>query len=191
MRKALTEREQNAIKAKLIESCRVSWERYGYKKTGVAELAAAAGIATGAFYQFYPSKEMLFAETANNFSRKLYDIMTAHKPQSPTKRDFAESVKLCIDEMFGNKWIFTLREDAEAILRKLPEDYLTQDFQKDLLDITSVVHLYGLTPKVSPEEITAVFHTLFMSIYLTDIIGESHRQALDLLLDSVIVNLFE
>ena len=40
MRKSLSEREQNAIKAKLIESCRICWERYGYKKTGVAELAS-------------------------------------------------------------------------------------------------------------------------------------------------------
>ena len=191
MRKALSEREQSVIKSKLIESCRVCWERYGYKKTGVAELASMSGISTGAFYAFFPSKEILFIETANAFIKKLYKLMTDCKPAIPTRYDFAVGFKKCASEMFENKWIFSLREDGETFLRKLPEDFLEQDFRQDLLDITAVVNLYGLVPKVSMEEIVAVFHTLLMSIYLTDIIGATHRQALDLLIDSVIVNLFE
>ena len=191
MRKSLSEREQNAIKAKLIESCRICWERYGYRKTGVAELASMSGISTGAFYTFFPSKEMLFMETANAFTRGLYEMMAACKPKESTKYDFAAGFKRCAEAMFENKWIFSLREDAETFLRKLPEDFLAQDFQQDLLDIAAVVALYGLKPKVSMEEIVAVFHTLLMSIYLTDIIGTTHRQALTLLIDAVIVELFE
>jgi len=191
MRKSLSEREQNAIKAKLIENCRICWERYGYKKTGIAELASMSGISTGAFYMFFSSKEMLFIETANTFIRKLYELMAECKPSEPTKHDFAVGFKQCANEMFENKWIFSLREDAETFLRKLPEDFLDQDFKQDLIDITAVVKMYGLIPKVPMEEIVAVFHTLLMSIYLTDIIGATHKQALDLLIDSVIVNLFE
>jgi len=191
MRRALTEREQNAIRAKLLESCRVCWERYGYKKTGVAELASMSGISTGAFYSFFPSKEMLFIATANAFTKKLYGLMAACKPKEPTKDDFAVGFKQCADAMFENRWIFSLREDAATFLRKLPEDFLEQDFQQDLLDITVVIKLYELTPKVPMEEIVAVLHTLLMSIYLTEIIGASHRQALHLLIDSAIANLFE
>ena len=191
MRKALSEREQNAVKEKLIENCRVCWERYGYKKTGVAELASMSGISSGAFYSFFPSKEMLFIETVNTFVKKLYDMMAMYKPENPTRNDFAEGFKKCIDEMFENKWIFSLREDAAAFIRKLPEDFLEQDFRQDLIDITAAVSQYGLRTKVPMEEITAVFHTLFMSIHLTDIIGTTHRQALYLLIDSVIINIFE
>jgi len=191
MRKSLSEREQNAIKLKLIDSCRVCWERYGYKKTSVAELAAMSGISTGAFYSFYPSKEMLFIETANAFIKKLYEIMAQYKSQTPTTHNFVAGFKRCIDEMFENKWIFSLREDAETFMRKLPEDFLEQDFKQDLLDVTAVVNLYGLIPKVPMEEIVAVFHTLLMSIYLTEIIGTPHKQALNLLIDAVITNLFE
>ena len=191
MRKALSEREQNAIRGKLIESCRICWERYGYKKTGVAELAAMSGISTGAFYSFFPSKELLFIETANTFMKKLYDMMATCKPKNPTRNDFADGFKKCADEMFENKWIFSLREDAETFMRKLPEDFLEQDFQQDLIDITAVVNLYELKAKVPMEEIVTVFHTLLMSIYLTDIIGTMHKQALHLIIDSVIVNLFE
>jgi len=191
MRKPLSEREQTAIRAKLLENCRICWGRYGYKKTGVAELASLSGISTGAFYMYFPSKEMLFVETANAFTKKLYDIMIARKPKNPTKHDFALGFEQCTDEMFANAWIFSLREDAETILRKLPEGYLEDDFQQDLLDITAVVDLYNLSPKVPMAEIVAVFHTLLMSIYLTEIIGAAHRQALRLLADSAIDNLFE
>ena len=191
MRNPLSERKQDAIKAKLIESCRICWERYGYKKTGVAELASMAGISTGAFYSFFPSKEMLFMATVDAFVKKLYALMANYRPKTPTKQDFAAGFKQCTDEMFKNKWVFSLREDAETFLRKLPEDFLEQDFRQDVLDITAVVDLYGLAAKVSMEEIVAVFHTLLMSIYLTEIIGPSHRQALDLLIDSAINDLFE
>jgi AcrR family transcriptional regulator len=191
MRKPLTEREQLAIKSKLLENCRVCWERYGYRKTGVAEIAALSGISTGAFYKFFPSKEMLFAETANAFAHKLYGIMTTCKPEKPDRYTFADNLKRCTHELFDNTWIFSLREDAEALLRKLPEDYLGQDFKNDLFNIAAVVNSYGLVPKVSMEEIVAVLHTLLMSIYLTDIIGPTHREALELLIDSAIVDLFE
>ena len=191
MRKALSEREQKAIKEKLIQNCRICWERYGYKKTGVAELAAMSGISTGSFYSFFPSKEVLFLETVNDFTKTLYDIMERFKPENPTLKDFASGFKKCTDEMFENKWIFSLREDASAIMRKMPVDFLEKDFRQDLIDITTIVNLYGLKAKVPMEEIVAVFHTIIMSIYMTDIIGSTHRQALNLLIDSVIVNMFE
>ena len=191
MRKSLSEKEQNSIKAKLISNCRFCWERYGYRKTGVAELASMSGISTGAFYSFFPTKEALFIATANDFLTKLYELMTACRLQKPTKHDFAAGFKKCIDEMFENKWIFSLREDIETFLRKLPEDFLEHDFQQDLLDISAIAGLYGLKAKVSMEEIVAVLHTLLMSIYLTDIIGTPHRQALYLLIDAVIGDLFE
>jgi Transcriptional regulator len=191
LRKALSEREQNAIKEKLIQNCRICWERYGYKKTGVAELAAMSGISTGSFYSFFPSKEVLFLETVNDFTKNLYDIMERFKPENPTLKDFASGFKKCTDEMFENKWIFSLREDASAIMRKMPVDFLEKDFRQDLIDITTIVNLYGLKAKVPMEEIVAVFHTIIMSIYITDIIGSTHRQALNLLIDSVIVDMFE
>jgi hypothetical protein len=117
--------------------------------------------------------------------------MNEHRPDHPTKHDFATAFKMCADAMFENRWIFSLREDMETFLRKLPEDYLVQDFRQDLIDISAVIGAYGLTIKVPMENIVAVFHTLLMSIHLTDIIGPTHKEALHILIDSVIVDLFE
>ena len=191
MAKAFNENEMEIIRQKLIESCRVCWERYGYRKTNVAQLCEMSGISTGAFYAFYPTKEMLFIATANAFQEKLYDVLQKNKPDNPTKQDLANGFKKILEELTKNKWVFSLREDYEVFLRKLPSDFLEQDQQKDMLGISEIIEFYGLVPCVSIEEITAVVYTLYMSLYFSDIVGKHHTAAIGLLLDSVIDKLFE
>jgi AcrR family transcriptional regulator len=191
MAKAFNENEIEAIRQKLIESCRICWERYGYRKTSVAQLCEMSGISTGAFYAFYPTKEMLFIATANAFQEKLYTLLRDSKPENPSKQDLANSFKMMLEELAHNKWVFSLREDYQVFLPKLPSDFLEQDQQKDMLDISEIIEFYGLVPRVSMEEITAVVYTLYMSLYFTDIVGKHHTTAVGLLLDSVMDKLFE
>ena len=191
MAKAFNENEMEIIRQKLIESCRICWERYGYRKTNVAQLCEMSGISTGAFYAFYPTKELLFIATANAFQEKLYTILQDSKPENPTKQDLANGFKMMLGELANNKWIFSLREDYQVFLRKLPSDFIEQDQQKDSLDISKIIVFYGLVPIVSIDEITAVVYTLYMSLYFSDIVGKHHVSAVGLLLDSVIDKLFE
>ena len=45
---------------KLLQAARTEFLRNGYKKTSVADIAAAAGLAVGSVYKYYPSKKELF-----------------------------------------------------------------------------------------------------------------------------------
>jgi len=191
MAKAFSESEMEAIRQKLIESCQVCWEKYGYRKTNVSEISAMSGISTGMFYNFFPSKEMIFITTANTFNEKLYALLRDSKPPNPTKYDLAKGFKLIVEELSRNKWIFSLREDFEVILRKLPKDFLQQEYNKDLFDIAGFIELYGLKPKTSIEEITAVVYVIMLSLNFTDVIGQHHVFALEMLIDMAIENLFE
>ena len=191
MAKAFTENEMEIIRQKLIESCRICWEKYGYKKTNVAELCAMSNISAGAFYAFFPSKEMLFVTTANHFTEKIYGILRSNKPEQPTKYDLIKSFGLIIEELAQNKWIFSIRGDYEVFLRKLPKDFLAQEYRKDLFDIAEVIKLYELTPKFSIEEITSVVYTIVLSLYFADTIGEHHKFACGLLINAVFEKLFE
>ncbi|MDR1955438.1 MAG: TetR/AcrR family transcriptional regulator, partial [Treponema sp.] len=74
MAKSFTDSEREIIRSKLIESCMESWSKYGYHKTNVSELCQIAGISTGAFYQFFASKELLFVESVMNFVSSLSRI---------------------------------------------------------------------------------------------------------------------
>ncbi|MDR3305220.1 MAG: TetR/AcrR family transcriptional regulator [Clostridiales Family XIII bacterium] len=181
----------SAIKRRLIENCRICWERYGYKKTGVSELAAMTGISPASLYTFFSSKEVLFAETANDFYNGLYELIRTRKPMKPTKSDLAESFKLAVGEIRKNKWIFNLRDDYEVFMRKLPPGYLEQDYQRDLIDISRIIDIYGVKPKASLSEITAVIYSIVLSLYFTDVIGEQHQNAVDFLIDSAVGKLFQ
>ena len=134
---------------------------------------------------------MLFIATATAFQEKLYALLRDNRPENPTKQDFANGFKLILEELGNNKWVFSLREDYEVFLRKLPSDFLEQDHKKDLIDISRIIEFYGLVPRVSMDEITAVVYTLFMSLYFTDIVGKHHLSAVGLLLDGVLDKLFE
>ena len=191
MAKAFSESEMESIKEKLIESCRVCWEKYGYRKTNVAEICAMSNISTGAFYAFFPSKEMLFVTTANEFNGKLLSIFKESRPTDPTKYDLAAGFKLIVEELKNNKWIFSVRGDYEIFLRKLPKGFIEQDREKDMIDIKNFIKIYNVKPKASIEEITAVIYTIVMSLYFSDTIGKHHSFALDLLIDSAMEKLFE
>jgi hypothetical protein len=123
--------------------------------------------------------------------KKLYGILTENIPINPTKHDLADRFKHFVGEGFENKWIFLLRDDYETFLRKIPEDLWEKDSQKDLANIAEVIQLYGLVPKVSIDEISAVLNTLYMSIDIPDVIGGLQRRALELLIDSAMEKLFE
>lgn len=47
------------------------FEKKGFKDTSVAEIMKQAGMATGTFYNYYPSKDKLFMEIYNDENAKL------------------------------------------------------------------------------------------------------------------------
>ncbi|MCL2826037.1 MAG: TetR/AcrR family transcriptional regulator [Eggerthellaceae bacterium] len=191
MAKAFSENESGLIREKLIENCRICWQRYGYRKTSVSQLASLSGISTGAFYSFFQTKEMLFLTTANEFQQRLYALLSDSRPENPTKLDLAAGFKMIVAELRNNQWYFSLHEDYEVFVRKLPQGFIEEERSKDLIDITNIVELYGVTPKASLAEITAVIYTIVLSLYFTESIGPCHPFALETLIDVAIDKLFE
>ena len=67
-------REANDLidkKAEILKCGRELFRTKGYKDTNVAEITKMAGIATGTFYNYYPSKDKLFIEIYNEVNVKL------------------------------------------------------------------------------------------------------------------------
>lgn len=186
MGKAFSESESAMIKQKLIESCRICWDKYGYKKTGISELARMAGISAGAFYAFFDSKEILFIETSNYYTDEILKKVKATIPKQPTKYEFASGLKVLMRELISNRWLFSLRDDMQLFLRKLPPDFMENNWKNDLLNFQSLIDEYGLTIKVSIESFTSVISILTMSMYYPEFIGDSYFEAIDLLIDGVI-----
>ncbi len=60
MPRAHTPAERARIRARLLRAGREGFARAGLAKVSIAELARAAGIGKGSFYQYFDSKEALF-----------------------------------------------------------------------------------------------------------------------------------
>lgn len=58
-------------KAKILDSGKELFSTQGFKDTSVADITKNAGIATGTFYLYYPSKEELFMEIYLEENEKL------------------------------------------------------------------------------------------------------------------------
>jgi AcrR family transcriptional regulator len=64
-------------RARILAAARAQVSDGGWEQTQVASIAAAAGMATGTVYRYFPSKAELFAEVVAEVSRQELDVMSA------------------------------------------------------------------------------------------------------------------
>lgn len=112
---------RDKIREQIIEAGFELIKQYGLKKTAVGDIAKKAGIATGTFYNFFPSKEEF-----------VYQIVLF-------KRDV---LKGYFDELIQNGKIG--REDFRGYLRKV---YLSDGNIFDYLDDSEIAMLNARWPK--------------------------------------------
>ena len=62
-------------RSRILEAARTLVSEGGWKDTQVASVAAAAGIATGTAYRYFPSKADLFAEVLSAVSQREVDVL--------------------------------------------------------------------------------------------------------------------
>ncbi len=99
--------------------------QYGFEKTSVKMILAEAGVVTGSFYHFFPSKEDLFEAVIEKYlrgySQRVSDILND------------ESLNL---EQIVDKILEELSHTSEEYYQKLQGDKLHWTVQASLHDIT-------------------------------------------------------
>lgn len=50
------------VRGRILEAARERFESFGYRRTGVADIAREAGVAAGTLYRYFKSKEQIFRE---------------------------------------------------------------------------------------------------------------------------------
>lgn len=64
-------------RSRILEAARTLVSEGGWGEAQVASVAAAAGIATGTVYRYFPSKAELFAQVLSKVSQREVDVLTA------------------------------------------------------------------------------------------------------------------
>jgi len=191
MARSFSDRERETIRRALIDACKQCWTRFGYHKTGVRELADMAGISAGAFYQFFDSKEVLFVAAAQDFQDELVQLFHGNMTRYPGKRGLAESIKAVAGEISQASWLTAMWEEWPAIARKLPAQFVEQDFQRDAVRIGDILAQYGLRPRQSTQMVTQIIDILLSSISRTQFMPGQTDEAFNFVIDAVVDALFE
>jgi AcrR family transcriptional regulator len=150
-----------------------------------------ANISTGAFYQFYASKELLFVEAAQETEREAKRIAEENMARHSGKRGVAEALKAIVRFMGDTPWIADMQSDWDVILRKLPPDFVERDFMRDISLIERYAADFGLKATLPPERLALVINTILMTVRNRKFLPGDVDGAVDFIIDAAVDKMFE
>lgn len=191
--KAFTQQETRIILQKLKESGRRYAAARGVRKTTVDELAEDAGISKGAFYKFYPSKEMLFFQVLEDMHTEIYQAAAAvleRNREKPAADRAAEAVLAACRIMGQSGMMDFMERDAAFLLRKVPIEVQEKHYHSDEVHVKELLRTAGLEPKGGMELAAAMVRGLFLTVSHRESIGPLYPEVLDALVRGACQRLF-
>lgn len=175
MATAFTSEEKEVIRKKLHKVAKECLQRYGVKKTTVDQMAAMVDISKGSFYNFYPSKEMLFFTILEEYQIDVMNRLTEQLGME-TKIDTNRLVQLLYDfyQDFRYSFMYTIfkNHEMELLVRKLPKEVITNHHLIDDRMVKKIVSRINIRENISVEIVSALFRTIAMTILHIEEIGE-------------------
>lgn len=184
-----SESEMRTLRERLIKTAKELLVRFGVRKTTVEQIAQTAGISTGAFYRFYDSKELLFFEVLELMHKEIYgralDIL-----RSRTDLPDAERMELAFLSFFSHISELGISDvwetDMDYLLRKVPEETLSNHWSDDKSHIRDLIENSGLRLSVSAEDATAIVYALTaMLSHKKDFHGDEFEKTMKFLIRAV------
>ena len=180
MATAFTSEEKEVIRKKLHKVAKECLQRYGVKKTTVDQMAVMVDISKGSFYNFYPSKEMLFFTILEEYQIDVMNRLTEQLGME-TKIDTNRLVQLLYDfyQDFRYSFMYTIfkNHEMELLVRKLPKEAITNHHLIDDRMVKKIVSRINIRENVSLEIVSALFRTIAMTILHIEEIGEEQFDA--------------
>jgi len=104
-RKTQRVQEQLADKrVRILQAARLLAAKGGFRATGIDAVAAAAGIATGTVYRYFPSKAALFVEVVSRVSEREVGIVAAlARKHGPAQVLLGEAIGLFAERALANR----------------------------------------------------------------------------------------
>jgi AcrR family transcriptional regulator len=138
---AFDDRERDAIRKRLLAAATEALGRGGLGAASVADLAAAASIAKGSFYAFYPSKEHLFMEALESvearYRARFAEAVPGHgTPTERLERAFLAAFGMAESES-ALRWIDG--STMERLARALPPERIAEHAAADLRAMEALV----------------------------------------------------
>lgn len=192
MPKGFSEQEKNNIREKLINSCRESWEKYGYKRTNIDELCSIAGISKGAFYIFFGSKEFLFLETLSVIQKNLYTLVETILLKEQNKYGVSKALKAVYSEYDKSPFLYdTSSTDFTSFINKLSDDEKQSIFIDSLNGAKQMIDKPFLILRINEEKALSILSSLLLIITNKNKMIYNHFEVFEFMLDNLINEIFE
>jgi AcrR family transcriptional regulator len=179
MPKGFNEHEKELIGTRLLEQGYRLFSAYGLKKTNIEELAQAAGISKGAFYNFYESKEALFMDVIEQAEiRVRQELLAAIELPGPSPRARLLAVLKKAFDLFRTIPIlrFFSGGDYDLLFRRIPVERLQQHLGGDLAFFEQLIthcQQAGIPIRAGSGQITTLLYPLVLSIMHEDDLGRT------------------
>lgn len=173
-----TTQERERIRETLITEGRRLFTKYGLKRTAIAELCRAAGIAKGSFYAFFTSKEDLFMAVLDREEEFRHQLLEEIYREAPDTRSALELLfRRGLQFLEQSEFLQQLyTEDTyPQLLRKLGQERLEAHQHKDeeeLKGFVTSLQQQGLIIKATPEAVVGLFRSIFLLTLHKREIGE-------------------
>jgi len=182
--KIISEEERKLVRDAIYQNTIALIRRNGIKGITVDDITAAAGISKGAFYAYYPSKEIGIYEVLKRSEAELFARMEAIMSQELFDKEqiekFFREVYLAPDSVI----LYLSPTDLEVLLRKLPTEYRGRENEKSADYFKRSLELLGVgTNKM--EAVALLTDCLGMIATNTMFSDNGRQQALDVLIDAI------
>jgi AcrR family transcriptional regulator len=192
------EEDRETIRTELLGRGAELFSRYGFRKTGVDEVARLAGVSKGSFYSFFDSKEDFFVEILLETERKIRETLEKNlfSSELPVKEAFVDALfrQLMYLRNTPVLHILTKPEEYHFLFRKLGPEQRGKLFAADeeyvirlLQEAGNHLHLREVDPPV----LTGALRGISLLVMHREEIGEPvFEDSLRLILTAVADYLF-
>lgn len=167
----------------------------GLRKTSLAELTAAAGIATSSFYAFFPAKEALYLELmlrrAPALGERLADALGRRPVRAALVAVMRMTAAVLQDDPFYRR-LLTHPEELAAVTRRMGPEQLRRVqplVLTPLVEFVERAQRAGELVAGPPEAIVGVLRTVGLVVLHRADHGELYPQVLDLTVESLATGL--
>lgn len=181
MPRGFSEKEMKRIRQALLNIGMERLKTTGVHKTTVEDLTSAVGISKGAFYKFFPSKEVLFFNVIEIYEQRLEEKFFKLFPE-PAGEDIdinlISVIKTVVFSQEMQDYIMIMkRDDIEYLLYVIDPEIAEAHMGKDIAVMRAAIARlseYGVMVKAEPEKVLAYISGLFCLFFEQHIFRENY-----------------
>ncbi|MDK9557539.1 TetR/AcrR family transcriptional regulator [Marinobacter sp. M216] len=171
-------RELNRIRNRkaILDAARECFREHGYDNSTIRDIVRRTELAAGTFYNYFSSKQDIFAALLTDFLTRLNNNLTRNRRSADTTQDFIHSAYLALYTATArDPLVYELAHRNDRALRKL--------FGSDILGLTMLsleedvreAMTRGLLPKLDHEYLCAAFFGVAYEMSLR-VAQRAHRE---------------